>query len=203
MGTVYSVPNTGLSDQIITTNGLMAATLLENSVEQYTYWFGSNVNSVAIGFYTLPNTRFGWYIASINQFTVRESAKYANGSSSEIIEVTGEYDSSLSKFIYDGQNTPSGAGISLSWHVNPYSSLTEAKEAVLNWQPMRNITYRLTNCTAPDAPQSASSGSEVTVPLIFTEGFGVNNPSTDAYVMNNGVLVPSTYANGVLTFTMP
>ena len=75
--------------------------------------------------------------------------------------------------------------------------------SIFNDITYRNITYRLTNCTAPDAPQFAAIGSEVTVPLIFTEGFGVNNPSTDAYVMNNGVLVPSTYSNGTLTFTMP
>ena len=68
---------------------------------------------------------------------------------------------------------------------------------------VKPIIYRLTNCTAPDAPSSAASGSEVTVNLNFTEGFAVNNPSTDAYVMNNGVLVPSTYSNGTLTFTMP
>ena len=37
----------------------------------------------------------------------------------------------------------------------------------------------------------------------YVDGEIVINPTTDAYVMNNGVLVPSTYANGVLTFTMP
>lgn len=88
--------------------------------------------------------------------------------------------------------------------LDSFSSFNNAKEALLSAIGItKNITYRLTNCTAPGAPQSASVGSEVTVPLVFTEGFAVNNPSTDAYVMNNGVLVPSTYSNGTLTFTMP
>ena len=64
------------------------------------------------------------------------------------------------------------------------------------------ITYRLTNCTAPTAPTEAAVGDTVTVPLTFPSGYGVANTS-NAYVMNNGVLVPSTYSNGTLTFTMP
>lgn len=65
------------------------------------------------------------------------------------------------------------------------------------------INYRLTNCTAPDGPQSASVGSTVNIPFVFTEGYGFINPSVDVYVTCNGVSVPSTYSNGVLTFTMP
>lgn len=65
------------------------------------------------------------------------------------------------------------------------------------------ITYRLTNCSAPTAPQSARVGDTVTVPLQFTSGYGIVNPSSDIYVTNNGVIIPSQYSNGVLTFTMP
>lgn len=64
------------------------------------------------------------------------------------------------------------------------------------------ITYHLTNCTAPTAPTSAMTGDTVNVQLQFPSGYSVVN-SSDAYVMNNGVIVPSTYSNGTLTFTMP
>lgn len=64
------------------------------------------------------------------------------------------------------------------------------------------ITYRLTNCTANSAPTEAAVGDTVNVPLTFPSGYGIANAS-DAYVMNNGVLVPSSYSNGVLTFEMP
>ena len=65
-------------------------------------------------------------------------------------------------------------------------------------------TYRLTNCTAPDAPSEAAPGDTVIVPLVFSEGFGIVNP-TDAYVTNDGDSVASTWnANdNTLTFTMP
>lgn len=66
-----------------------------------------------------------------------------------------------------------------------------------------DITYRLTNCTAPGAPASANYGEIVNVPIILPAGYGVVNPSTDAYVTNNGVVIDSSYSNGVLTFTMP
>lgn len=65
------------------------------------------------------------------------------------------------------------------------------------------ITYRLTNCSIDSAPTKAAVGDTVTVQLSFTSGYGIVNPSSDVYVTNNGVLVPSTYADGTLTFIMP
>lgn len=67
---------------------------------------------------------------------------------------------------------------------------------------MYHISYRPTNCTFPNAPTEASVGDTVIVPVSFTEGYGIVNDS-DIYVTCNGVLVPSTYNNGTLTFTMP
>ncbi len=64
------------------------------------------------------------------------------------------------------------------------------------------ITYRLTNATTT-GPNEAAVGDIVTVPLTFTEGYGVVNPSTDVYVTCNGESVPSTYSDGQLVFTMP
>lgn len=87
-----------------------------------------------------------------------------------------------------------------------YSSFDEILEA--DFHPyvisqMYPITYRLINCTAHSAPTEAAIGDTVTVPLQFTSGYGIVNPSSDVYVTNNGVVIPSTYSNGVLTFTMP
>ena len=65
------------------------------------------------------------------------------------------------------------------------------------------ITYRLTNCTADGAPTEAAVGDTVTVTPTFPENYGIINPSTDIYVMCNGVIVPSTYTDGTLSFTMP
>lgn len=64
------------------------------------------------------------------------------------------------------------------------------------------ITYRLTNCTG-NGPSEAVVNSTVNVDLTFPAGYGIVNPSSDVYVTNNGVIVPSQYSNGVLTFTMP
>lgn len=64
------------------------------------------------------------------------------------------------------------------------------------------ITYRLTNCTAPDAPTEAAVGDSVSVSFVYTEGYGITD-NTNVYVTNNGVIVPSTYSDGVLTFEMP
>lgn len=64
------------------------------------------------------------------------------------------------------------------------------------------ITYRLTNCTAPDAPSEAVVGDTVSVPFVFPDGYGIVN-NENVYVTNNGVIVPSTYSDGVLTFEMP
>ena len=66
-----------------------------------------------------------------------------------------------------------------------------------------NINYNLTNASAPSAPSTGYFDIPVAVPLSFPEGYGVVNSSTDAYVTYNGVIVPSQYSNGTLTFTVP
>lgn len=64
------------------------------------------------------------------------------------------------------------------------------------------ITYRPTNCSFPGAPIEAAVGDTVVVPVTFPDGYGLINES-NIYVTNNGVVIPSTYSNGQLTFTMP
>ncbi len=68
--------------------------------------------------------------------------------------------------------------------------------------PSYPITYRPTNCSFPNAPTEATVGNTVVVPVTFPAGYGLVNES-NIYVTNNGVVIPSTYSNGQLTFTMP
>lgn len=89
------------------------------------------------------------------------------------------------------------------WLIDVYDTKSDAiaalKGRVETGDP---ITYRLTNCTAPNAPEGARSGNTVTVTLVPDTGFAFINDS-DILVTNNGITVQSTFSNGVLTFTMP
>lgn len=82
------------------------------------------------------------------------------------------------------------------------TAISDARNAGYGFLLGFPITYRLTNCTAPDAPSEANIGSTVTVPFVFPDGYGIVN-NENVYVTNNGVIVPSTYSDGVLTFEMP
>ncbi len=90
-------------------------------------------------------------------------------------------------------------------HITSTADLVETLNAY-NVRPVSGefeISYRLTNCSAPTAPQSASIGDTVNVDFTFPEGYGIVNSSSDVYVTNNGAVIQSSYSNGRLTFTMP
>lgn len=93
--------------------------------------------------------------------------------------------------------------INTNMQLVPFNSMSEAVSFLTSFRVEYPITYRLTNCSAPDAPTEAAIGDTVTVPFQFTSGYGIVNPSSDVYVTNNGVVVSSQYSNGVLTFIMP
>lgn len=82
-----------------------------------------------------------------------------------------------------------------------YESI-EAAYTALGIFDASTITYRLTNCSAPSAPESANSGDTVSVNFVPVEGYGFIT-SSDVYVTNNGVVIPSTLSGNTLTFTMP
>lgn len=84
-------------------------------------------------------------------------------------------------------------------YYNYFTSYQEAYDAIHNEKP---IIYRDTNCSHI-GPDNAAVGDTVTVNYTFPDGYGIVNPSTNIYVTNNGIVVPSSYANGTLTFTMP
>ena len=84
-----------------------------------------------------------------------------------------------------------------------YSSREEALDAISPYIISGyQIVYRDTNCTH-SGPDEAIVGDTVTVNYTFPDGYGIVNPSSDIYVTNNGVVIPSQYSNGVLTFRMP
>ncbi len=88
-----------------------------------------------------------------------------------------------------------------TFDVLPSNDLTDAIRTV--WGiPKYPITYRLTNASASSAPTEAAIGDTVNASFAFPSGYGIAN-SNNVYVMNNGVIIPSTYSNGTLTFTMP
>lgn len=88
-------------------------------------------------------------------------------------------------------------------NVSYYNSEADARTAISAYLPSPYpITYRLTNATTT-GPSEANVGDTVTVPLMFPEGYGIVNPSSDVYVTCNGVSVPSTYSDGQLVFIMP
>lgn len=86
----------------------------------------------------------------------------------------------------------------------PFDTYADALYAITHYRPIVSypITYRPTNCSFPGAPTEAVVGDTVVVPVTFPDGYGLVNES-NIYVTNNGVVIPSTYSNGQLTFTMP
>lgn len=83
-----------------------------------------------------------------------------------------------------------------------YSTREELLSAIALYRG-KAITYRLTNCSIATAPSEAVTGETVNASFTFPEGYGIINTSSDIYVTNDGVVIPSTYVDGVLTFTMP
>lgn len=129
---------------------------------------------------------------------------WGSGTNSYMPTATGSY----SDFYY-GYNIGSNGYLTTATSPILYvfpdlnSALFDMDDGIWDYAPTTYpITYRLTNVTTT-GPNEAAIGDTVTVPLTFPEGYGVVNPSSDAYVTCNGVLVPSTYSNGQLVFTMP
>ncbi len=147
--------------------------------------------------YSESNYQFMFLSNTVLQALVAET----NGSTKNLItqqDINMPYSNIY--YYYQGTLIPSAYIVS---EIPIYNSRNEALEAFAAGVSSHPITYRLTNCTAPSAPTEATVGDTVTVPFQFTSGYGIVNPSSDLYVTNNGVVVPSQYSNGVLTFTMP
>lgn len=187
-------------------------TLSESGIHYRRIYCGASISGVniyrtdnvseAVSIFGVPSdSRVCYYLISSNNFTgyspqhyVRNGVEYLyNFYTSSPIVLEGVYVTC----IY-GRNDDF---ISVEY-IGEYSTIpviASIYDVIIRRYP---ITYRLTNATTT-APNEAAVGDTVTVPLTFPEGYGVVNPTTDAYVTCNGVLVPSTYSNGQLVFTMP
>lgn len=217
MGQVYKLPYASISQANCFSTGMVAAYMEKSSTSQWNPGKALvNVDEV--------------YMAAYPSATVQNQLCYVLGSTVLFSLATGIWDSVSNSNLYyntytiDGDHLGIGCPYSSritftgnsSWGETPhfpgalnyYSTEADAVDAIVSVvgpgpAPINTITYRLTNCTAPAAPEQAESGSLVTVHLTPDSGYAFINPSSDIYVTNNGVAVVSSYANGVLHFTMP
>lgn len=195
---IDTIANTGDTFESVIANG--APKFLSHN--GYWYAYGSNVTGLQYVYVRFTHTQlsvailpislssFTFYVArALNpnsgkvEFSTHQSAYYLGY---QVLLLNG------TPALFQGPDTssiPSGTYI--------YDSVDDVFAA-----PTYPITYRLTNCTAPSAPDEAAVGDTVTVPFVFEDGYGIVNDA-NVFVTNNGVVIPSTYANGHLTFTMP
>lgn len=209
MGTVYTIPyidssSYGISPPLANTTDYNSCAymrangfLMVGNTSSITFIAkGVSITSGAqLACYSYSSERLYWIIKP------NSSESYAIANST-----TGDLNNSSNRSAnWDGYFTGAHYGsnyIPSHWvqNVDLYSTQEEAETALGINIP---IIYRLTNCTAPSAPQYATVGETVTVDFTFPDGYSIVNPNSDVYVTKNGVIVPSTYSNGVLTFDMP
>ena len=207
---VYTVPNIGIAPSVrpggqgasnkfpdtdfIVANALLVGYDIFSDTNRSNYYFYGNTDDIRIAFYKEDNYYVSVGVSSCGTLTYQYNPTDSSyrGNSSNISKYS-EHNGIYYYRLYAG----SSLGVE-----SYYNTIDEALAAIGlgNSYP---ITYRLTNCTAPTAPIEAAVGDTVNVPFIFPEGYGFPSPATDVYVYNNGVLVPSSYVNNVLTFTMP
>lgn len=154
-------------------------------------YFASYDSGVKVAFYERPDYQIGMVFSKSNRGA--RLYKYFRENRTRVQGITSTL-SGLTDIAFWGDDYPEVAYTL----VDLFPSYNDALAAI-----NVPITYRLTNCTAPLAPTSAVVGSIVNVPISFQSGYGIVNPESDIYVTNNGVIVPSTYSNNTLTFTMP
>lgn len=164
-----------------------------------TIYNGANVSDLGVAFYYFDSERL-----SIAYGAKRPSIYYYCGTS-----VTNNYYFVGSTTLQAGINysavpnnflSPVGFQLGLD---KIYDNIEDALLAIKVYLGLAApITYRVTNARH-SGPEYGTIGEVVNVSCSFPEGYGIVNPSTDVYVTNNGVLIPSTYSNGTLTFTMP
>lgn len=184
-----------------------------------------------VGYVTNEGTPFDdkkWYASTTNS-TSGVKAGYANGSLYFFSLVSSTYvpmaastrtsiDNNYLGYSFVGTNTGTRIHYYKRWkgsdypdaypgplYFNNFPAEADLFSAVDdgNWNGSNYpITYRPTNCSFPGAPTEAAVGDTVVVPVTFPDGYGLVNES-NIYVTNNGVVIPSSYSNGQLTFTMP
>lgn len=140
-------------------------------------------------------------------YTILSGNSYYNWSYNEWLNITNTTTGPNTGTILYYSFAFNVSSITVNSDITIYSSANEMISGIDNgnwnaYPTLYPITYRLTNATTT-GPNEAAVGDTVTIPLTFPEGYGVVNPSSDAYVTCNGIVIPSTYSNGQLVFTMP
>lgn len=209
MGTVYYLPVIDGTQSGLDTGGLLVFNALLNGQHRDIRFAGGAANVLAV-FYRFMYDSTEYYGYCVGSYT-SGVVGYMTGYYGEIITLrlnNHNYSTpygTMRAAVSSNYISANQGGEPVTTYVDLYPDATTAIDAIKAASPTPPsypITYHLTNCTAPTAPTEATSGATVTVPLQFTIGYSVVN-SSDAYVMNNGVIVPSTYSNGTLMFTMP
>lgn len=191
MGDVYILPKATVANpsrEYIESNGIAL-----EKYSGYEVFVIGDVNNTDIVYACLVSGGIDYLTRSPNQaFWARHSSAYKYN-----INQTKTVDNVLVYYYLSG-NPPAD---NISFDRN-FSDIQEAAEYIYRLGQTYPITYRPTNISFPNAPTEAVVGNTVVVPVTFPDGYGLANPD-DLYVQCNGVLVPSTYENGQLTFTMP
>lgn len=183
---------------------------MENTDASKGYMYSVRTNTTSLVKYAMYGSVSGPYENEVfaclapSNGTIALSTFYGEGASESI------YDEDINGSIMLGENiiyySLESVGARYPVDGAGYPTLEDALNAMNDgvWDNIRYypITYRPTNCSFPGALTEAAVGDTVVVPVTFPEGYGLANPN-DLFVQCNGVLVPSTYENGQLTFTMP
>ena len=158
---------------------------------------------LALAFASLDSDTIIYTVNDTNSGVLVEPVSLSN------VDYTGSTDISTNEAYYQlymaGRGFRWGATYTdLAFVYSPFDDIADCRLALVpEFIVGGSITYRLTNSTVPSAPTNAIIGDTVTITPEFTSGYGIVNPTSDVYVTCNGVVIPSTYSNGVLTFTMP
>lgn len=162
----------------------------------YAHYFGSTTDNL----YKFARVGNDYFWIS-NEQTYYLQAKVANGAvtSASITERGNIVATVQGVTVYYNHWTNPTSPILVT--LEPYNSFEEMVSDIFG-SAVFPITYRPTNCSFPNAPTEAVVGDTVVVPVTFPDGYGLVNES-NIYVTSNGVVIPSTYSNGQLTFTMP
>lgn len=200
MDDYYEFPNLSIVNNFTT---IASGYLYKQS--NYPYWFyhSTTNNNRLIGMAAILSGTIHEYIFSRTPGVIYFWNRRTSNTTVEDYRTVNSDFNPIGQLYYHDTKPSTQSGV--TYNINIQSTLEECyaiAETYFGIGSLYPINYRLTNCTAPDAPSEASIGSTVTVPFVFPDGYGIVN-NENVYVTNNGVIVPSTYSDGVLTFEMP
>lgn len=200
MGVLYDVPYFSSVPSIadLQARGLFAFTGSGSGYLAYQLYWGASVDNVKLVSFMYDHNYYNGYLMGSNSpFDIYETDIRYNPIRLTIWNAV--YDSNIGLYSVHRGATKYESNNVLIQYDSENSAIVALRNAFSSSYP---ISYRLTNCSAPSAPMEAVVGDTVNVDFIFPEGYGIVNSASDVYVTNNGVIIPSSYANGRLTFTM-